>query len=489
MNRFFRKKLKALHSRIDIKEGDNGSKYYYECFSVALFVIFFSINLQAAQSTNDEKKNSVLFTKETITSSNQTPDSLNALFGLEQPSSKPYPFTSGWRGFSQYELAYTYADPEHFSKSRLRTELSLAGQLNRKVKWKIGARFDYDAIHDLSRFYPHAVRRDQRAELFIRENYLDVSAGDFDIRIGRQHIIWGEMVGLFFADVVSAKDMREFVLPDFDILRIPQWAVRTEYSKNDFHADLIWIPFASIDESGRPGAEFFPLVLPAQATFLKEDRSGHNPSNSNYGIRLSQLINGWDLSAFYYNSIDAAPTFYRVSSLFEPLTFQARHDRIDQFGGTLTKDLGISVLKGELVYTDGRKFNSLNPFQKDGLVKQDTLDYALGLDFNLPAETRLNLQFFQRIFFNHNPDIIPAAAESGVTFFLHNAFKQNWETQVLLIHSLNRSEWMLRPKLIWKFQKNWRFALGADVFNGKSARFFGRFDNNDRVYTEVRFSF
>src|SRR5690606_21523921 len=106
-------------------------------------------------------------------------------------------------------------------------------------KWKLSARVDYDAIYDLSDFYSRQVRRDQRFELFLRENYLDFSIADFDVRVGRQHIVWGEMVGLFFADVVSAKDMREFVLPDFDILRIPQWAVRTEYSKNDFHADLI----------------------------------------------------------------------------------------------------------------------------------------------------------------------------------------------------------------------------------------------------------
>ena len=71
----------------------------------------------------------------------------------------------------------------------------------------------------------------------MRETYLDVSAGDWDFRLGRQQIVWGEMVGLFFADVVSAKDLREFVLPDFDYLRIPQWSVRTEYFKGDFHGE------------------------------------------------------------------------------------------------------------------------------------------------------------------------------------------------------------------------------------------------------------
>lgn len=404
---------------------------------------------------------------------------------------QPFHQTASWRGFSQLEFADTVAHPRHASKLRLRTELSNLGQLSPSVKWKLSARIDYDAIYDISDFYPRQVRRDQRLELFLRENYLDFSVADFDIRVGRQHIVWGEMVGLFFADVVSARDMREFVLPDFDIMRIPQWAVRTEYSKNDFHADFIWIPFASLDEIGRPGADFYPFRLPVAApvSFLKEDRAGRNVANSNYGVRLSQLVNGWDVSAFYYHSLDAAPTFYRISQAWEPLLFQARHNKIDQAGGTVTKDLGMAVLKGELVYTHGRRFNVTRPTALDGLARQDTIDYALGLDFSLPLDVRLNLQFFQRIYLGYDRDIFQDKWESGGSIFLQKELWRDFQGQILLIHSLNRDEWMLRPRLTWNFARNWKMAAGADIFNGPPTGLFGRFDHSDRVYTELRFSF
>lgn len=399
--------------------------------------------------------------------------------------------TSSWRGFSQLEFADIVASPRHASKLRLRTELSNLGHLSPNIKWKLSARLDYDAIYDISNFYPRQVRRDQRLELFLRENYLDVSIADFDVRIGRQHIVWGEMVGLFFADVVSAKDMREFVLPDFDILRIPQWAVRTEYTKNDFHADFVWIPFASLDEIGRSGADFYPFKLPVAApvSFLKEDRSGRNISRSNYGIRLSQLMHGWDISAFYYHSLDATPTFYRVNQPWEPLLFQARHSEIDQAGGTVTKDLGPAVLKGEFVYTHGRRFNVTRPTALDGLVRQDTLDYALGLDFTLPRDIRLNLQFFQRVYLDYDRAIFQDKWESGGSILLQGDLWRDFQGQMLMIHSLNRDEWMLRPRLTWNFAKNWKMAVGADIFNGPPTGLLGRFDNSDRVYTELRFSF
>ena len=407
------------------------------------------------------------------------------------PPQRVFQQTSSWRGFSQLEFAETIASPRHASKLRLRSELSNLGQLSPNVKWKLSARIDYDAIYDLSDFYSRQIRRDQRFELFLRENYLDFSIADFDIRVGRQHIVWGEMVGLFFADVVSAKDMREFVLPDFDILRIPQWAVRTEYSKNDFHADLIWIPFASLDEIGRPGADFYPFALPVATpvSFLKEDRSGRNIAHSNYGIRLSQLVNGWDVSAFYYHSLDAAPTFHRVSQPLEPLLFQARHGEIDQAGATVTKDLGLAVFKGEFVYTHGRRFNVIRPTTVDSLVQQDTIDYALGLDFTLPQDIRMNLQFFQRAYLNYDQDIFQDRLENGGSIFLQRDLWRDFQGQLLLIHSFNRNEWMLRPRLTWNFARNWKLAAGADIFNGPPTGLFGRFDSSDRVYTELRFSF
>lgn len=422
--------------------------------------------------------------------------SREGLFGDdEQPKTKPVSapawktLITGWKGFSQMEIAQTYADPEHFSKAKLRTELSRTGQFNEYLKWKISGRFDYDAAYDLSNFYPSAVRQDQRYDFFLRENYLDISAGNFDFRLGRQHVIWGEMVGLFFADVVSAKDMREFILPAFDILRIPQWAVRAEYSKNDFHAEVLWIPVPTLDEIGKPGADFYPGPLRGTASYIEEDRSGRNIGNSNFGVRLSQLIKGWDISGFYYHSLDAASTFYRVSGPTEPLVFQPRHDPIDQFGATVTKDLGSAVFKGELVYTDGRQFNVGRPSAPNGLVRQNTLDYALGLDFSLPADTRLNVQFFQRVFFGYDPGIFSDRVENGASVLLNGKLWQKLEAQVLLIHSLNRSDWMFRPRLSWNFQRNWRWAVGADVFGGKPTGLFGRFDQSDRVYTELRFSF
>lgn len=423
------------------------------------------------------------------------------------PASRTLP----WQGHVQFEFARTTAKPEHWSKLRSRLEVGSHGRITSNLKWKLGLRADYDHVFSINSFYPPEVRNNQRFELMLRETYLDYSAGDWDFRLGRQHVVWGEMVGMFFADVVSARDMREFLLPEFDAMRIPQWAARAEYFKDDFHAELLWIPVPSYDVIGKPGAEFYPYQPQPEGfdvIYQQEVRPQRRLRHGNYGLRLSTLQNGWDVSAFYYSSMDNQASFYRqlgLSNVSNPLNpsnpsnqlntptptvfYEARHDRINQLGGTLAKDLGSAVLKGEAVYTQGRSITTLNPLDADGVVRQNTLDWALGLDFTLPQDTRFNVQFFQRATLGHDPQTIPKKFENGYSLYLNSELTDAVEAQIMWLSSLQRSDWLARPRVMWNFQRNWRLSVGADIFHGPPSGLFGRYEQQDRVYGELRYAF
>ncbi|WP_300454338.1 DUF1302 family protein [Accumulibacter sp.] len=460
-----------------------------------------AVLLAAKPDDSLPKSRDALFADDEPAKETAAPASRESLFGDDAPlaadagpGSGPAR-AAGVKGFVENVMAYAYRQPSHWSEMMLRADLGAQGDLGNNVKWKLGARIDYDAAYSLTDFYPQAVDNNQRFNVLLRENYLDVGAGDWDFRIGRQHVIWGEMVGLFFGDVVSAKDVRHFVLPEFDVLRIPQWAVRAEYFKDDFHAELLWIPVPSYDEIGKPGAEFYNYTLPpppgVATVFRNEKIPTRNLSNTNYGLRLSMLRDGWDVAAFAYSSMSAAPTFYREIVLGPQPTvvYQARHDPIDQFGTTLAKDFGSVVLKAEAVYTRGLNYQVKNTTDPDGVVAQNTLLWVVGLDFTQFSDTRINAQFFQSHFFDHHPDIIPSTNENGYSLLVNHKFGDKIEAQALWIASLNRNDWMLRPRLTWNFEKNWRLALGVDVFNGPPLGYFGRYDAKDRVYSELRYSF
>jgi hypothetical protein len=63
-------------------------------------------------------------------------------------------------------------------------------------------------------------------------------------------------------------------------------------------------------------------------------------------------------------------------------------------------------------------------------------------------------------------------------------------SELLLISSLNREDWMFRPKLMWDMTGNWQLIAGADIFGGERKGLIGgRFDNSDRLYGQVRYTF
>jgi hypothetical protein len=398
-------------------------------------------------------------------------------------------------GHVQTAAAYTVASPDHWSKLKNTLALALERELATDINLKISGRFSYDGVYDFTNFFPDRVKRDQRIDGFFHETFVDFGLNDWNFRFGRQQVTWGEVVGLFFADVVSAKDLREFLVPEFDYIRIPQWAARAEYFTGDFKAEAIWIPYTTYDRIGKPGGDFYPFTIPPPPGFrqqFRSERTPHKLSDSSFGLRTSYLTNGWDLAAFYYGSTDANATFFRSTKLAPTptISYHPDHKRIHQAGLTASKDVGSFVLKGEAIYTWDRFFNVTRANDADGVVRQDFLDYILSAEIPLPMESRVNLQFFQRWFTNHDPDIIPSRVESGASFYASTKlFNEKVEPELLLIHSLNRLDWMARFKINWYFATNWRLVAGTAFFGGKELGLFGRFDNRDRVFAELRYTF
>ena len=398
-----------------------------------------------------------------------------------------------WSGFLSETLAYTYADPSHWSRGVTRFQLSAEGRFAGGSKWKIGGRVDADPIINNSSFYLDRVQRDQRVDYFWRETYVDFSAGNWEFRLGAQNIVWGEVVGLFFADVVSARDLREFLLPSFDVIRKPQWAARGEYFFGDSKIELVWIPVPTFDDIGKPGSDFYPLPLPSPTPevianqFRDPQRPARSLDNSNFGLRAGTLIDGWDLSAFVYRSFATSPTFYRVS----PSVFEPRYDRITQVGATVSKDLGSLVLRAEMIHGSGQNFSTVDSAAPLGVVERRTFDWIASAE--MPFESidgRLNVQIFKRHYFGGSDDgLVIDTGDFGASFLVAAKVTPNIEPSLLWIQGFGGAGSMIRPMLTWTGMRNLSVTVGTDIFAGPSNGLFGRYGNRDRAYVEARYSF
>jgi hypothetical protein len=372
----------------------------------------------------------------------------------------------------QTEAARILNEPDRWSTLRLSLEVGATAKFGEEVRARVVGQLSGNFAPSVEdSYYPFAVRKDQRFNATVREAFVEMPLGNINAKIGKQYINWGEAVGVFVADVVNARDLRDFLLPDFDQLRIGQWAARFDWQGDDKSAELVWIPIPTYDKLGAFGGDYYPIPF-----------NSATQSNSNVGIRGGFLKDGWDVAAFYYRSSDRETVFGSSLNARGPVATPIVGNRISQIGATLSKDVDFAVLKSEAVYTRGKSL-ATSTLNADGLAKHNTMDIPIP-----DSEARLNVQAIQRIVLNHSASLISPKNQSYASLQLSYP-SGKWEASILAIEGLNHSERLLRPKITYKATKNTRVSLGADFFSGSANGLLGQFESKDRVYLRVKHSF
>jgi hypothetical protein len=407
------------------------------------------------------------------------------------------------RGRVAEEFAYRLHDPGDVSKIKTIGWLEGKYTFSETASLRVAARAWYDAVFDATDRYPSNVENDQKTEFDLREALLSVSEGDLDLRIGRQQIVWGEAIGTFVTDVVNPRDFREFVLPDFSELRIPIWALDGSYRlREGLTIEGVWTPDTRISKLPKQGAEF-QFAPPAFRFHNPVVRLPDNPdefsvARSEGGARLSWLVSGWDLSLIYYDQADKLPVFFqqRVPQPLAPdvIALDPQHPRLHIVGGTLAKSFEPVVLRSELAVTIGKHYETTDPLDRDGVVRRDTIDYLIGVDYTFFSTVDAALQISQKILAGSAKNVsrsgVEGQATTSVALRLATGFFDNTLNPTLLfVVNANRGDFRFSPRIEYLLSGAVTLALGADIFEGAHQTLYGQFDRNDRVWVTTTWRF
>ena len=400
------------------------------------------------------------------------------------------------RGRLAEEFAYRLHDPGDVSKIKTLGWLEGKYTFSEAANLRVAARGWYDAVFAATDRYPPNVRRDQETSLSLREAILTLSHGDLDLRLGRQQIVWGEAISTFVTDVVNPKDFREFVLPDFTELRIPIWALDASYRlARNVTLEGVWTPDTMHNRLPKRGAEFqFQTVefhFRNPVVRLPDDEDQFSLARSECGVRLSVLREGWDVSLIYYDGADKTPVFFQ-RRVAQPaprpdiIVIEPRHPRLHIVGATLAKSLEPVVVRAEVAVSVGKRYETSDPLDGDGVVRRDTIDYLLGVDFPLGGDVDAALQLSQKILTGDATNLTRPGVQGQVTtslaLRLTTGFLDNTlNPSLLVVVGLERADLRVSPRLEWVLSGSLSVALGADIFEGARRTLYGQFDRNDRV--------
>ena len=429
------------------------------------------------------------------------PSSRDELFGLKPPPAAPadekkLPFSV--TGFYDFLGAYTYSEPSHWSSAVNRLQLSAQGEAGPSVKWKIGGRFDIDPVYYWSDFYLSRSRRTSvRAPSGARRTSTSPPAAWSSASARRTSSgarSWASSSRTWSRPAICANSCCR----RFDIIRKPQWAARAEYFKGDSHVEVVWIPFQTFDDIGKPGADFYPVRLPSPTsqTVASAFQDPMTPAQDagQLGLRDSREHAGRRLGPrgvlLPQLRRSVRPSIGCLGpSRRRPFVFQPQHDHIWQVGGTVSKDFGPFVGRAELVYTDGRNFASTDPTAPQGVLARNTYDWVVSADFTLPQRRPAERAGVPAHLLRSPTARSRFNAALGGSVLLSAKVTPTVEPQILWIQTFGGGGGLVRPRVNWNAFKNTTLALGVDIFTGPDDGFFGRYNNRDRVYTEVRLDF
>ncbi|MCK5199380.1 MAG: hypothetical protein KAR21_13570 [Spirochaetales bacterium] len=323
----------------------------------------------------------------------------------------------------------------------------------------------------------------EEIEVGVKELYMDIFFDSMDLRIGKQQIIWGKADGVFITDIISPKDLTNFVLPDFDEVRMGVTALKAEYYMDAVDFEFVWIP------------RFTPAVMPLDNTLWEVDTpltvSAINLpettlDNSEVYGKISYMGSAIDvelMGGYMWDDLPAAYYDPAVTSIV------ADYNRVALAGGSFSTDIAGLIVRGEGAYYNGKNFTVKPEFAPASTVEKDFVNYMVGLDYSIAGIT-LGTQFIQEIVLDYDENIVlNDEFKNTMTFVMAKSFMN--ETLMVEFFSyvgLTNEDALLRPKVTYDLADGLEWIVGADIFLGDSGDF-GQYDDNDIVYTKVKYSF
>jgi hypothetical protein len=327
----------------------------------------------------------------------------------------------------------------------------------------------------------------------LREAFVDVRLGRLDIRAGRQIIAWGRADGVNPTDNLSGEDLTLLVSDDAD-RRLGTTTVRASYYAGDVSLTGVWLPEFR-------GHEF---ALPATTPGVVFVRGDERWPGDQWAVRVEQTGRAVDWSVSYFSGKDLAPDLGLAARDDATAGILLSHHRVRVFGADMTGNLGRFGVRAEGAYVETEDMHGADPF-----VKNPFVFVVAGVDRTLGGLLNFNVQYLFRYVLD-DPAMpsggddfatIVAAQQSilnsqtrraqhGASFRIaYKWLHETLEAECAAVAFAGPSGMMLQPKAVYAVTDDWKAVVGAEIFRGETASFFGSLRRNSIGFVELRWSF
>ena len=333
----------------------------------------------------------------------------------------------------------------------------------------------------------HYAAGEQELEIDLKEAYVDLYFDQVDLRIGKQQIIWGMAEGVFITDVVSPKDLSEFLLPDFDEIRIGVNALKTDLYIGPTTFEVVLIPVFTPTVQPEPGSIWSVTPSYPVTPDIKDTREVEmSLENSEVFAKFSYLGSLLDFEIMGGYMWDDEPTPHVTNPMSLEIT--PEHHRLALAGGSFSTTVAGIVFRGEGAFYYGKHFRTDDPATGEGVVQKEYIHYLIGSDFSLQG-IDCSAQYIQQIILDYDNSIVNDQLEHMASFRISKTFlRETLRLELFSYIGLNEPDALLRPKIVYDLTDGLELLFGSNIFLGNEG-LFGQYNDNNMVYAKVTYSF
>lgn len=380
--------------------------------------------------------------------------------------------------------------PDWRGLSRLKPELQLEAEADLRRHWQafVSAKTAWDAVYGLRDRdrCPGPLLSRNESDVELREVWLRGRLGRrFDLKVGRQVLVWGKSDNIRVIDVLNPLDLREPGLTDIEDLRLPVAMARLDGYWGPWRITGAAIPEIRFNRMPAWGSDFYPSPAPLPPEEIPVDGAG----NTEFALSLNGVFSGWDLSLVFADIYDDQAHLETAQNW--PPTVARVHARLKMFGAAANWARGNWLLKTEAAGLRGLRF-----FNVPGR-SFDRFDLLAGVAYSGFSEATVTLEAVSRRFLDFDRRI-EAAPDKTFEEEFQSALRVSRDflnetlnlTVLCLSYGATGQDGSLqRISVSYDLADALEITGGIVFYQSGDLPEMENIGDNDRIYSEIKYSF
>ena len=341
--------------------------------------------------------------------------------------------------------------------SRLQWEKLLQKKFYITADGKFIVRFNGDQNLDNSETYS--------TEFRVKDFNVQTQVSQLGIKAGYQTIIWGEMDSAPINDVMSPWDYSEFAFTTPEDARIGQGSVVIDLFSSQTNLSLVFTPYPLANRF--PGGEASALlaIILGSDNYTVNDNYPRLGKDYELGARLKHTIGSFDI-AIYAAQIRSDFPRFELLSLENSGTpnFDLSYPQYESIG------FSGNYSKGSFLWKYENAFKNNVYFPSQTAVFRDTMENAIGTDYNANGAYNLSLELY-------NQTILKGAGQLTGYKSNNSQLMMRWSKNYLhdtlsaiyyFSYQLQYEDMTQSLALQYAINDYWRIDLNATLFDVKN---------------------